>query len=708
MAIDIDQSFYNTGTASVENGGTVVTGQGTQWISSIRANDIFGTHKGDGVRILSVESNTSLTLAYPWTGETQATAPYEVQFTPYDTGYYPAVRQLLQTMASGNVEAFASLTGEANKVPIFTGPGAMTLVDISEISQVGIKTYADAYGTNIPDDVNYISLKGYSTPGDGGQWPLAKQVDNTGTLQRWQVQTNTGSKRWQIADGIEISPLMLGAPKDGTTTADVFINDAVSFAQSRGQKTIDGGGFNYRVTGRNSVSNKYGVEFKNMNLIYNVTGGTTQANTYSDKNKTHFGIEYLWSLYNKIKLVNTEIRVYAYGDSTMLGPSGWDFGAGTTPYEAFWQSMWPRLAQDFGLRNKLTATNRGVGGQAVSGMDFAADLAAGMDLMLIKYGINDATTSTDLKTALETFANSLDAKLAQVRASTNGSVDKLPIILMGPSSTYQPTSNRDAKWFEQVRTIYVNAARKHRCFYFDTYAEFQDSTWAVNQWLDADGLHPEGAMYFQIFGRLFNVVFNRDGLSFYRRNNFWSMSGVNRVPLSSWNQNAEYYTYGISIDRATVGNGFPVTGALRTFTQADGRMIQELWQENGIPRVMTRTINVSSNTQGEWTGVEKSVDLNNGWGIFSAADWGNPSVVRHDDGVCTVRLNLSIGTTTAGTTIATIPAGYRPKANIRVLATDINGSVCSIELTTAGTVILRSGTPVTILCVNTTYIAQTS
>lgn len=131
MAIDIDQSFYNTGTASVENGGTVVTGQGTQWISSIRANDIFGTHKGDGVRILSVESNTSLTLAYPWTGETQATAPYEVQFTPYDTGYYPAVRQLLQTMASGNLESFAALVGEPNRVPIFTGAGTMDLIDPS-------------------------------------------------------------------------------------------------------------------------------------------------------------------------------------------------------------------------------------------------------------------------------------------------------------------------------------------------------------------------------------------------------------------------------------------------------------------------------------------------------------------------------------------------------------------------------------------------
>lgn len=126
--IDIDASYYKTGTATVAAEGTVVTGTGTQWISSTRAGDLFGTHVGDPVRILSVDSNTQLTLAYPWKGPAQTDAAYEIQFTPYDTGYYPAVRQLLQILSSGNVEALANIDGSGGGIPYFTGSGTMGVV----------------------------------------------------------------------------------------------------------------------------------------------------------------------------------------------------------------------------------------------------------------------------------------------------------------------------------------------------------------------------------------------------------------------------------------------------------------------------------------------------------------------------------------------------------------------------------------------------
>ena len=137
MPIDIDRSYYNTGTATVSSGGTTVTGQGTLWLQSLRPGDIFGTHAGSGVRIASVDSNTQLTLAYPWKGPNQTAAPYEVQLTPYDSGYQRAVRELLQTMASGNLEALAALDGATDTVPYFTGPGAMALMDLSNLASGG-------------------------------------------------------------------------------------------------------------------------------------------------------------------------------------------------------------------------------------------------------------------------------------------------------------------------------------------------------------------------------------------------------------------------------------------------------------------------------------------------------------------------------------------------------------------------------------------
>ncbi|MFC5584427.1 hypothetical protein ACFPOD_04835 [Nitratireductor kimnyeongensis] len=132
MPLDIDASYYKTGTATVAADDTAVTGQGTSWAQSVRPGDLFGTHVGDPVRIASVNSNTSLTLAYPWKGPAQTAAAYEIQFTPYDTGYQAAVRELLQMLASGNVEALAGLVGAAGTFPIFTGPGAMDLADLSD------------------------------------------------------------------------------------------------------------------------------------------------------------------------------------------------------------------------------------------------------------------------------------------------------------------------------------------------------------------------------------------------------------------------------------------------------------------------------------------------------------------------------------------------------------------------------------------------
>ncbi len=135
MPLNIDASYYKTGTATVAANGTAVTGQGTAWLQSVRAGDLFGTHVGDPVRIASVNSNTSLTLAYPWKGPAQTESAYEIQFTPYDTGYQAAVRELLQMLASGNVEALAGLEGGADKLPFFDGTGTMDQTALTALAR---------------------------------------------------------------------------------------------------------------------------------------------------------------------------------------------------------------------------------------------------------------------------------------------------------------------------------------------------------------------------------------------------------------------------------------------------------------------------------------------------------------------------------------------------------------------------------------------
>lgn len=122
MAIDIDQSHYLTGTATVA--GTTVTGQGTAWLGAVRPGDLFGTHKGSGVRIQSVNSNTSLTLAYAVTGLNQTAAVYEIQRTPYDVGYLAAIEDMIRLYGVGNLPSLAGLNGTGgDKGVMLTGAG---------------------------------------------------------------------------------------------------------------------------------------------------------------------------------------------------------------------------------------------------------------------------------------------------------------------------------------------------------------------------------------------------------------------------------------------------------------------------------------------------------------------------------------------------------------------------------------------------------
>ncbi|WP_318761835.1 collagen-like domain-containing protein [Aminobacter niigataensis] len=62
-----------TGTVSVSGGNAVVTGTGTAWSVALVTGGMF-SFAGMSVPIASVESDTSLTLAYPWPGATSAGA----------------------------------------------------------------------------------------------------------------------------------------------------------------------------------------------------------------------------------------------------------------------------------------------------------------------------------------------------------------------------------------------------------------------------------------------------------------------------------------------------------------------------------------------------------------------------------------------------------------------------------------------------------
>lgn len=122
---------YTTGTASVNANGTAVTGQGTSWLTAgLEAGDYFWA-AGLSVRIASVNSNTSITLAYGWPGSSRTADTYEVRYTGDLTRALASQRDVLSTLTNGNLSSIAGLTSASSKGIHYTGSGTAALHDLT-------------------------------------------------------------------------------------------------------------------------------------------------------------------------------------------------------------------------------------------------------------------------------------------------------------------------------------------------------------------------------------------------------------------------------------------------------------------------------------------------------------------------------------------------------------------------------------------------
>lgn len=134
MAIRPD---YMSGTISIVNEATTVTGTGTAWRSApVRAGDVIflveGAEEFCVVVVADATEEDELQIT-PWKGPTVSDAEYRLRFQPDGSRYSAEAAQLIEDLASGNLSAFAALVGAPDKVPVFTGPGSMGLLNASEL-----------------------------------------------------------------------------------------------------------------------------------------------------------------------------------------------------------------------------------------------------------------------------------------------------------------------------------------------------------------------------------------------------------------------------------------------------------------------------------------------------------------------------------------------------------------------------------------------
>ncbi|MBA8822332.1 hypothetical protein FHW00_004698 [Ochrobactrum sp. P6BSIII] len=124
MAIRPD---YTIGTLSLTSGSANFTTSGSALqTAAVQAGDEIITRSGDVLIIATITGQNSGTLYQNCPASAAgAGQPLRIRFQPDGSRYQGAVRDLIEKLASGNVDALAGIDGATKTLPYFTGAGTM-------------------------------------------------------------------------------------------------------------------------------------------------------------------------------------------------------------------------------------------------------------------------------------------------------------------------------------------------------------------------------------------------------------------------------------------------------------------------------------------------------------------------------------------------------------------------------------------------------
>lgn len=176
-------SDYTSGTITLANGSTAVTGTGTLFdVAKFREGDTLQIQNLTAV-IASVDSNTQLTLTAPWTGTSLTDAPYRARYLPDGARVTAQATTLIELLGNGVLSNLAEIGVEDGKVPVGNAAGEYELKDQSTF---GIQDPNGSLGKIAA--LTLAANKAVTTDGSGN----AQQID-LGTLGRALLALASGT-----------------------------------------------------------------------------------------------------------------------------------------------------------------------------------------------------------------------------------------------------------------------------------------------------------------------------------------------------------------------------------------------------------------------------------------------------------------------------------------------------------------------------------